>query len=94
MPQSSPRQFEAHMPPPTNHPTSYQIGVPPASSFFEQSYQGDHKVIQIPFHDSVTPFEPSCYLYHWQAPRVEYISDIQPNDGTYIQSEKQNYHYL
>eukprot|EP00535_Pseudo-nitzschia_heimii_P006442 CAMPEP_0197174084 /NCGR_PEP_ID=MMETSP1423-20130617/761_1 /TAXON_ID=476441 /ORGANISM="Pseudo-nitzschia heimii, Strain UNC1101" /LENGTH=309 /DNA_ID=CAMNT_0042622979 /DNA_START=511 /DNA_END=1437 /DNA_ORIENTATION=+ len=81
MPQSSPPQFDAHIPPPTNHTTSYQIGmVPPASQFLDHSYQRDHKTIQIPFHDGANSYERPCYFYHWQVPHVEYITDIQPND--------------
>jgi hypothetical protein len=83
MPDSSPRQFNTFMPPTTNFPSSQQIGVvPPGSSMFELSYDGDRQA-PMPFHNAVTPFEMPNYFYHWQMPHVEYITDIQPNDGTY-----------
>ena len=83
MPDSSPRQFNTFMPPTTNFPSSQQIGiVPPGSSIFEPLYNGDRQA-PMPFHNAVTPFEMPSYFYHWQIPHVEYITDIQPNDGTY-----------
>ena len=84
MQQSSTRQFDAHMPPPSNNPASYQIGMaPPVSSIFEQPYQEDNKTLQMPFPNGASDFDRSCHFHHWQVPHVEYITDIQPNDGTY-----------
>lgn len=82
MPRSPPQQLKSYMPPPTNYPTSHHVGmVQPSSSFFESSYNRDHQA-PVPFHTGATQIDRSCYFYHWQIPHVEYITDIQPNDGT------------
>ena len=82
MQHSSPPKFKSYTQRQTNYPTSRQIGmVPPRSSFFESSYSRDHQP-PIPFHDGATQFDSSRYFYRWQIPHVEYITDIQPNDGT------------
>ena len=81
LPHSSPRQFHTYAPPLSHYPPFHQIDmVPPGSTSCESSFHRDHQATQ-PFHNGTPSFGGSCYLYHWQMPQIDYITDIQPNDG-------------
>ena len=81
LPPCSPRQYNNYMPPPPHYTSFHQIERgPPGSSSFESSIHGDRQAPR-PIYNGAPPFDSSYHYYHWQMPRVEYITDIQPNDG-------------
>lgn len=88
MQHSSPQQFKPQIPP-TNYHTHHQIGMLPLGpSFFGSSYDGEHQP-PMSFYEGSTSFDGSWRVHQsWQIPPVEYISDVQPNDGTYAEIEK------